>query len=164
MGWVQGGGNAVGMLAELLAAGLNANLGGRDHIPIDVERQIVEWTRDMFGFPPGAGGIFVTGTSMANLLAVLVARTSALGQAVRQRSVSKIRPDCLHVARGPLAASRGRWISRALAAIAMRQIEVDRFIASMWKPYGRGSPPTGRLVQTVPGGRLLAGTVGYRGH
>ncbi len=45
MGWVHGGGTAVGMLAEMLAAGLNANLGGRDHIPIEVERQIVEWMR-----------------------------------------------------------------------------------------------------------------------
>ena len=44
MGWVHGGGTVVGMLAEMLAAGLNANLGGRDHIPIEVERQVVEWT------------------------------------------------------------------------------------------------------------------------
>ncbi len=84
MGWVHGGGNVVGMLAEMLAAGLNANLGGRDHIPIEVERQIVEWAREMFGFPAGASGIFVTGTSMANLMAVLVARTAALGQRARQ--------------------------------------------------------------------------------
>ena len=47
MGWVHGGGSAVGMLAEMLAAGLNANLGGRDHIPVEVERQVVEWTRSM---------------------------------------------------------------------------------------------------------------------
>src|SRR5262249_44432048 len=88
MGWVHGGGSAVGMLAEMLAAGLNANLGGRDHVPIEVERQIVEWTRQMFGFPPGTSGIFVTGTSVANLLAVLVARTSALGVAARQRGIA----------------------------------------------------------------------------
>jgi aromatic-L-amino-acid decarboxylase len=87
MGWVHGGGTAVGMLAEMLAAGLNANLGGRDHVPIEVERQIVEWTRAMFGLPVGASGIFVTGTSMANLMAVLVARTAALGQTVRQHGV-----------------------------------------------------------------------------
>jgi glutamate/tyrosine decarboxylase-like PLP-dependent enzyme len=87
MGWVHGGGSAVGMLAEMLAAGLNANLGGRDHIPIEVERQVVEWTRQMFGFPQGASGIFVTGTSMANLLAVLVARTAALGQAARRHGI-----------------------------------------------------------------------------
>jgi glutamate/tyrosine decarboxylase-like PLP-dependent enzyme len=87
MGWVHGGGTAVGMLAEMLAAGLNANLGGRDHIPVEVERQIVEWMRQMFGFPKAASGIFVTGTSMANLMAVLVARTSALGRAVRKRGI-----------------------------------------------------------------------------
>src|SRR5207342_1646115 len=84
MGWVHGGGTAVGMLAEMLAAGLNANLGGRDHMPIEVERQIVEWTRQMFGFPAQASGIFVTGTSMANLMAVLVAGMVVLGQFVRQ--------------------------------------------------------------------------------
>ncbi|MGH6716966.1 MAG: pyridoxal phosphate-dependent decarboxylase family protein [Bradyrhizobium sp.] len=89
MGWVHGGGSAVGMLAEMLAAGLNANLGGRDHVPIEVERQVVEWTREMFGFPRGAGGIFVTGTSMANLMAVLAARRSALGPAMRQRGVGE---------------------------------------------------------------------------
>jgi aromatic-L-amino-acid decarboxylase len=87
MGWVHGGGSAVGMLAEMLAGGLNANLGGRDHVPIEVERQITAWMREMFGFPAGASGIFVTGTSMANLMAVLVARTSILGKSVRQHGI-----------------------------------------------------------------------------
>lgn len=87
MGWVHGGGTAVGMVAEMLAAGLNANLGGRDHMPIEVERQIVAWMRGLFDFPQGASGIFVTGTSMANLMAVLVARTSALGALARQYGI-----------------------------------------------------------------------------
>jgi aromatic-L-amino-acid decarboxylase len=84
MGWVHGAGTPVGMLAEMLAAGLNANCGGRNHIAIDVERQIAAWAAEMFGFPAGASGIFVTGTSVANLVAILVARTAALGEGVRQ--------------------------------------------------------------------------------
>ncbi|HUE65474.1 MAG TPA: pyridoxal-dependent decarboxylase [Rhizomicrobium sp.] len=84
MGWVQGAGTVPGMLAEMLAAGLNANLGGRDHSGIEVERQLVAWVREIFGFPDGAGGIFVTGTSMANFMAVLVARTRTLGTNVRR--------------------------------------------------------------------------------
>jgi glutamate/tyrosine decarboxylase-like PLP-dependent enzyme len=88
MGWVHGGGNVPGMLAEMLAAGLNANLGGRDHAPIEVERQIVHWVRELFGFPETATGLFVTGTSMANLLGVLVARTGALGVGVRSEGVA----------------------------------------------------------------------------
>ncbi len=87
MGWVHGGGTAVGMLAEMLSAGLNANLGGSDHIPIEVERQIVAWMRELFGFPGGASGLFVTGTSMANLMAVLVARTAALGASARRHGI-----------------------------------------------------------------------------
>jgi glutamate/tyrosine decarboxylase-like PLP-dependent enzyme len=89
MGWVHGGGNPAGMLAEMLAAGLNANLGGRDHAPIEVERQIVRWVGELFGFPENATGLFVTGTSMANLLGVLVARTAKLGVAVRHRGVAR---------------------------------------------------------------------------
>src|SRR5208282_4961788 len=64
LGWVHGAGTPVGVVAEMLAAGLNANLGGRDHVPIEVERQIVRWMRRIFGFPESASGLFVTGTSM----------------------------------------------------------------------------------------------------
>lgn len=83
MGWVHGGGTVAGMLAEMLAGGLNANLGGRDHAPIEVERQILHWLRPLFGYPEGASGLFVTGSSMANFLALLVARTQALGAGIR---------------------------------------------------------------------------------
>ena len=88
MGWVHGGGTPVGMLAEMLAAGLNANLGGRDHMPIEVERQILIWMRELFGFPETASGLFVTGTSMANLMAVLIARTTVLGFEVRRQGLA----------------------------------------------------------------------------
>ena len=88
MGWVHGGGTAVGMLAEMLAAGLNANLGGRDQVPIEVERQITQWMQEIFGFPESATGLFVTGTSMANFIAVVVARDAALGFDVRGQGVA----------------------------------------------------------------------------
>jgi aromatic-L-amino-acid/L-tryptophan decarboxylase len=88
MGWVHGAGTPVGMLAEMLAAGINANLGGRDHMPIEVERQMVRWMRRIFGFPASASGLFVTGTSMANLIGVLIARDAELGFEVRCGGIS----------------------------------------------------------------------------
>ena len=87
MGWVHGGGTAIGMLAELLAGGLNANLGGRDHAAIEVERQVVRWAAEMVGMPPESGGLLVTGSSMANMIAVLVARRQAAGADVRTAGV-----------------------------------------------------------------------------
>ena len=83
MGWVQGAGTPVGMLADMLAAGLNANCGGRDHMPIAVEQEVAGWVRQMFGFPDEAVGLLVTGASMANFIGVLAARQRALGADVR---------------------------------------------------------------------------------
>jgi aromatic-L-amino-acid/L-tryptophan decarboxylase len=83
MGWVHGGGTPIGMLAEMLAAGLNANVGGRDHIPIEIERQVGRWMQAVFGFPDTAAGLFVTGTSMANFIAMVIARDATLGYEVR---------------------------------------------------------------------------------
>ncbi|MDE2007718.1 MAG: glutamate decarboxylase, partial [Rhodospirillales bacterium] len=91
MGWVHGGGTAAGVVAEMLAAGLNANLGGRDHAPILVERQVIAWMADLFGMPKGTGGLMVTGTSIANLIGVLIARRAALGASVRRDGVGGAR-------------------------------------------------------------------------
>lgn len=90
MGWVQGGGTAVGMLAEMLAGGMNANLGGRHHMAIEVERQMLAWTREIFGFPTSASGLFVTGTSAANFMGVLIARTRSLGPPVRSQGLAEL--------------------------------------------------------------------------
>lgn len=87
MGWVHGGGTPVGMLAEMLAAGLNANVGGRDQAPIELEKQLLEWIKTLFSFPETANGLFVTGTSMANLISVLIARTARLGKAIRKEGL-----------------------------------------------------------------------------
>jgi glutamate/tyrosine decarboxylase-like PLP-dependent enzyme len=88
LGWVHGGGTAAGMLAEMLAAGLNANCGGRDHAPIECERQVIRWAAEMLGLPADSSGLVVSGTSTANFVATMVARTAALGEPVRRRGVA----------------------------------------------------------------------------
>lgn len=88
MGWVHGGGTPVGMLGEMLAAGLNANVGGRDQAPIEVERQIARWMQSIFRFPETASGLFVTGTSMANFVAVVIARDVKLAGNVRRHGLA----------------------------------------------------------------------------
>jgi aromatic-L-amino-acid/L-tryptophan decarboxylase len=95
MGWVHGAGTAVGMVAEMLAAGLNSNCGGRDHIGPVVEQQITLWAARAFGFPSNSSGVFVTGTSMANFLGLLVARNQCLGHSVREFGLGNGGPELI---------------------------------------------------------------------
>jgi len=150
MGWVHGGSSPVGMLAEMLAAGLNANLGGRDHMPIEVERQIVEWTRQMFGLPASASGIFVTGTSMANLMAVLVARTATLGKQSRRQGLgeagalltayaSKAAHGCISKAMD--IAGLGSDALRSIAVDDSHRIDVDALRARIARDRAVGLDP-----------------------
>ena len=83
MGWVNGGGSAAGLLAALLTGAFNVNCGGRDHAAIEVERQVIAWAAEMVGMPASTTGVLLTGSSMANMVAVLVARRAALGAGVR---------------------------------------------------------------------------------
>lgn len=82
-GWVHGTGLASGLLSEMVAATINANCGGRDHGMTYVERAVVDWAKGIFGFPDGASGVLVSGTSQATVIALSAARLRALGPQVR---------------------------------------------------------------------------------
>ncbi|WP_238364205.1 pyridoxal phosphate-dependent decarboxylase family protein [Mesobacterium pallidum] len=78
-GWVHGTGLASGLMSEMVAATVNANLGGRDHAAMRMERAVIDWTRRVMGFPEGASGVLVAGTSQATVIALAAARVRALG-------------------------------------------------------------------------------------
>jgi glutamate/tyrosine decarboxylase-like PLP-dependent enzyme len=125
MGWVQGGGTVTGMLAEMLAGGLNANLGGRDHVPIEVERQIAEWMRRIFGFPEGAAGLFVTGTSIANFMALLIARKGAASPGKQLAAYTSVAAHGC-IARGMEMSGLGRNMLRTIPVDARHRIQVSQ--------------------------------------
>jgi len=126
MGWVQGGGTVAGLLGEMLAAGLNANLGGRDHMPLEVEQQVLHWTRQMFGFPETASGLFLTGASQANFLAVLIARRRALGPEVRHVGLAAARTPLIAYASRAVHGCVGRAMDMAgLGAGQLRLVPTD---------------------------------------
>lgn len=73
-GWVHGSGTPANLIAEIAATAINANLGGRDHGAMYVERQVVDWCRGLFEFPAGSSGLIVSGTSLATVIALKAAR------------------------------------------------------------------------------------------
>lgn len=86
-GWVIGGGTPLGALAEMLAAGLNPNMGGAEHAPNHVEQQVLAWCKEMLGFPADSSGLLVSGGSMANFVGLAVARNTQAGYDMRREGV-----------------------------------------------------------------------------
>ncbi|HEX6910421.1 MAG TPA: aminotransferase class V-fold PLP-dependent enzyme [Longimicrobium sp.] len=80
--YVPGPGNFVGAMADALAAALNPFAGAWVMGPgvAQAELVTVDWLRDACGLPEGAGGLFVSGGSMANLTALAAARHRLLGE------------------------------------------------------------------------------------
>jgi aromatic-L-amino-acid decarboxylase len=76
LGYVIGAPAPLSALADLLAAGVNPNLGGYPLAPIasEIERQTVQWIAELIGYRPDCGGILVSGGNMANFIGVLAAR------------------------------------------------------------------------------------------
>lgn len=87
-GWVHGSGTPVGALAEFLAGCVNANLGGREHMPVYLERQVIDSFKNVFGLPAEATGLLVSGTSMATLLGLAVARERTAPGAIRRSGLT----------------------------------------------------------------------------
>lgn len=75
-GYITASAAPIGILAELLAAGVNPNVGGATLSPIatEVETQTIRWIAEILGYPAGSGGILVSGGNMANIVGVTAAR------------------------------------------------------------------------------------------
>ncbi|MGQ0702046.1 MAG: pyridoxal phosphate-dependent decarboxylase family protein [Gemmatimonadales bacterium] len=76
-GWVNGTGSPSGALAEFATAVINTNAGGGHQAAPYVEDQVLDWCKEMLGFPGSASGVLVTGGSVANLVALAAARDAA---------------------------------------------------------------------------------------
>ncbi len=79
--FVPGPSNFVGVMADALAAGFNVFAGTWLEAagPAQIELVTLDWLRQLCGLPEAAGGLFVSGGSVANLTALAVARRVVLG-------------------------------------------------------------------------------------
>lgn len=85
--WYMGSGTFMGALGDFMAAIMNPNVGGANHVANLVEQQVVAWLREMLGFPATASGLLTSGASMANLIGLTVARNTHCGYDVRHQGV-----------------------------------------------------------------------------
>ncbi len=127
-GWVQGNGTPLGMMADMLAAGINPHMAGFNQAPALVEHEVIRWLAEMLGMPVGSSGLLVSGGTMANTLGLAVAR-----HAVAVRAGWDLRERGLHG--GPRLAFYGssethNWARKAAELLglgngAFRRVPVD---------------------------------------
>src|SRR5262245_19898734 len=125
-GWVQGNGTPLGMMADLLASGINPHLAGFDQAPARVEEQVLRWLAQLLGFPSDASGVLALGGSITNVLGLAVARHHQAGFDVRTEGLQS----------GPLLTVYGStethaWLGKAVELLglgrrALRSIRTDR--------------------------------------
>ena len=83
-GWVLGTGTPMGVIAELLAASTDAVSGIYSFVANNyVELQVLDWCKELLGYPLEAGGLLTSGCSASNLIALAVARNARAGFDVR---------------------------------------------------------------------------------
>ncbi|WP_396219340.1 pyridoxal phosphate-dependent decarboxylase family protein [Gemmatimonas sp.] len=94
-GWVMGTGTPQAAMEDFLASVMNPNVGGFEQSPVLVERQVIKWCAELMGFPDTAGGILVSGGTLANDLCLAVARQKGAGFDVRAEGLQGGHPTLL---------------------------------------------------------------------
>jgi aromatic-L-amino-acid/L-tryptophan decarboxylase len=156
-GWVQGTGNAAALMADIVASTMNSNCGGRDHGAIYVERAVIDWCRKQFGFPEGASGVLVTGTSQATVVALAAARQWALPE-VRRHGMSGMPRLVLYAAEGVHHALTKAAELIGIGADAVRAVPLQPETAGMDMALLRARVQQDRSEGLVP--FCVAGTAG----
>jgi len=80
----------IGILADLLAAAVNPNVGAWRLSPMatEIEAQTVRWIAELTGYPTSCGGLLVSGGNMANMVGLFAARAAAAKWDVRAHGVA----------------------------------------------------------------------------
>jgi glutamate/tyrosine decarboxylase-like PLP-dependent enzyme len=100
----------IGMLGDLLAAAVNANVGAWKLSPMatEIEVQVIRWIAQFIGYPADCGGLLVSGGNMANLTCFLAARAAMAGWDVRKEGVAAGAQLCVYA-----STETHTWIHKA---------------------------------------------------
>jgi len=141
-GYVQSPGTALAAFADLLASTLNANLTvwRSAPAPVELERLTIDWIRQILGFDAEAGGLFVSGGSMANLAAIAAARQAKDHPSDRLRIYASSETH-FSIAKAAALLGIGRENVRIVAVDERFKIRVDDLVAKITADLEAGYVP-----------------------
>jgi aromatic-L-amino-acid decarboxylase len=141
-GYVQSPGTPISAFADLLASTLNANLTvwRSAPAPVELERLTIDWVRQILGFNAEAGGLFVSGGSMANFAAIAAARQTKDDSLGRLRLYTSSETH-FSVAKAAALLGIGRKNVRLVAVDERFKIRVDDLVAKITADLAAGYVP-----------------------
>ncbi len=141
-GYVQSPGTPLAAFADLLASTLNANLTvwRSAPAPVELERLTIDWIRQILGFNAEAGGLFVSGGSMANLAAIAAARQAKDDSSGRLRIYASSETH-FSIAKATALLGIGRENVRFVAVDECFKIRVDDLVAKITADLEAGYLP-----------------------
>ena len=89
--WYMGSSNFTGAMGDFMAAIIGSNLGGGNHAAARIDDQVINWCKQMVGFPEDSSGTLVSGGSMANIISLTIARNVTAGVNIREEGVCAIK-------------------------------------------------------------------------
>lgn len=109
-GYITSSAAPIGVLAELLAAAVNANAGAWKLAPMatEIEQQVIRWLAQFIGYPAECGGLLVSGGNMANLTCFLAARAAKASWDVRKQGIASGPRLCVYA-----SSETHTWIQKA---------------------------------------------------
>lgn len=126
-GYITASPSMMGILGDLLASGMNPNVGAYVLSPMasEIEKQVVNWMARFMHYPAG-GGVLVSGGNMANNIGFLAAMRAKVGDTIRSKGLRSLDKDLVAYCSG----ETHTWIQKAadlsgLGTEAVRWIETD---------------------------------------
>lgn len=92
-----GGGHLGAAFADFVASAMDSNSAFSCAASVFIEQQVLDWLKELLGYPLTAGGVLVSGGTVANMIGLQLARDRALGGGARREGLTSLpRPLVLY--------------------------------------------------------------------
>jgi glutamate/tyrosine decarboxylase-like PLP-dependent enzyme len=127
LGYITSSPAPIGMLADLLAAAVNSNVGAWTLSPVatEIETQTIRWIAELLAYPSTCSGVLVSGGSVANYVGIYAALRSIFPREAAEGTPERMAQATLYA-----SSETHTWVEQAIDMFgfpidALRSVGVD---------------------------------------